>query len=170
MPASTFDVMDLVSKLGVGIITGSVAAIVTTKVALNKFYHEKWWEKKHAAYNQLIDNLFEINAIYKSAYNFYARCHKARLNHTPEPEDDFNWQRFYEVSAQVHRFYATAPISLSHHTRSLLADYFKKESDSDYSVYEEGYPDFVAYDDMANITQKLIDAIVLDAETELKFK
>lgn len=156
--------------LVVPITTGVVAAWFTASFALNRFYHEKWWEKKHSSYNQLIENLFEIKAIYIKANVFYERCYKAQRQNMPEPQGDFDWRRFYEVSAQIHRFYAIAPISLSHNTRLLLANFFKNESDSDYSVYEEGYPDFVAYDDMAKATQKLIDAIVLDAKTELKFK
>lgn len=157
-------------SLVVPIITGVAAAGFTAYLALRRFYKEKWWEKKHLSYNQLIDNLFEIKAIYKKANVFYERCYEAQRNNMPEPEGDFDWRRFYEVSAQIHRFYAIAPISLSSNTRLLLANFFKNESDSDYSVYEEGYPDFVAYDDMVKATQKLIDAIVLDAKTELKFK
>lgn len=45
MSASTFDIVDFFLKAGVGVITGTVAAIVTAKFALNRFYREKWWEK-----------------------------------------------------------------------------------------------------------------------------
>lgn len=44
----------------VPILTGVAAAWFTARFALNRFYHEKWWEKKHTAYSQLIDDLIEI--------------------------------------------------------------------------------------------------------------
>ncbi|WP_049012711.1 hypothetical protein, partial [Citrobacter freundii] len=63
-----------------------------------------------------------------------------------------------------------APISLSPLTRELLNKFFQDDSAAQHSVHEEGYPDFIAYYEMAKTTQNLIDAIVLDAEYELKFK
>ena len=154
----------------VPIFTGVAAAGFTAYFALNRFYHEKWWEKKHAAYNQLIDNLFEIKAIYNDAYDFGHRCYKANLRDEVEPEDTVNWGRFHEIMSQLHRFYVLAPISLSTSTRQLLSDFFKQDAASDYSVYEEGVQDFLAYGEMGRVTQKLIDSIVQDAEVELKFK
>lgn len=157
-------------SLVVPITTGVVAAGFTAFFALNRFYREKWWEKKHAAYNQLIDNLFEIKAIYSHASNFYEAEYKAAMYNKPQPKGSVDWDKFHQINAQLHRYYVLAPISLSHNTRELLNSLFKQDADSDYSVHEEGYPDFVAYNDMATATQKIIDAIVLDAEKELKFK
>ncbi|XTZ40125.1 hypothetical protein ACQYRI_09195 [Salmonella enterica] len=170
MTASTFDAVDFFSKAGVGIITGVVAAIVTAKVALSRFYHEKWWEKKHASYNQLIDKLFEIKAIYAYASDFYEAEYNASRDGTPPPKGAVNWKEFHQIKAQLHRFYVLAPISLSSNTRGLLNDFFRQDAEAGHSIYEEGYPDFIAYNDMALAAQKLIDTIVLDAEKELKFK
>lgn len=164
------DVGSFFLSLVVPIVTGVAAAGFTTYFALNRFYYEKWWEKKHAAYNQLIDNLFEIQSIYRYAHKFYEKCYQASMNNKPEPKGHVDWARFYEIQAQLHRFYALAPISLSNNTQTLLNNFFKKGADSEYSVYEEGYPNFIAYNEMALASQKLIDAIVHDAEAELKFK
>lgn len=157
-------------SLVVPITTGVVAAGFTAFFALNRFYREKWWEKKHAAYNQLIDKLFEIKAIYSHASDFYEAEYNAGMYDKPPPKGSVDWNTFHQIKAQLHRFYVLAPISLSNNTRDLLNSFFKQDADADQSVYEEGYPDFVAYNDMANATQQLIDAIVLDAEKELKFK
>lgn len=170
MSASTFDVVDFFSKAGIGVITGVVAAIVTAKVALNRFYHEKWWEKKHASYNQLIDILFEIKAIYDYASDYYEEVAESGRRLTAMPEGNVDWIRFRELKAQMHRFYALAPISLSPSSRRLLEEFFKEDIAMQHSVWEEGYPDFVAYNDMSVSTKKLIDAIVEDAKAELKFK
>lgn len=170
MTASSFDVVDFLSKAGVGVITGAIAAVVTAKVALNRFYHEKWWEKKHASYNQLIEILFEIKAIYNHASDYYDRVADSERNLTRMPEDEVDWVKYHELKAQLRRFYVLAPISLSPSSRSLLSQFFEKDAAVSQSVHEEGYPDFIAYNDMEKNTQNLIDAIVQDAEVELKFK
>lgn len=154
-----------VSLLG-PVIIGVAAAGFTAYFALNRFYHEKWWEKKHASYNQLIEKLFEIKGIYSLASDIYEAKHYDR----PYPKGEVDWAKFHEIKAQLHRFYVLSPISLGSNTRELLNEFFKQDADIEESVHEEGYPDFVAYNDMTRATQKLIDAIVLDAEKELKFK
>ncbi|ELY4094012.1 hypothetical protein SMY55_002537 [Cronobacter sakazakii] len=170
MAAGTFDLVDFLSKAGVGLITGVGAAIVTAKVALNRFYHEKWWEKKHSSYTELIDMLFEIKAIYSHASDFYQAQYEAMAHGKQQPKGSVDWDKFHQLNAQLQRAYVLTPISLSQNTRELLSKFFKKNAESEHSVYEEGYPDFIAYNDMTLVTQELIDAIVLDAGKELKFK
>ncbi|HDL7646051.1 TPA: hypothetical protein PXO92_002666 [Yersinia enterocolitica] len=152
--------------LVVPITIGAVAAGITAYLALNRFYREKWWEKKHASYNQLIEKLFEIKGIYSLASDFY----EAEHYDLPYPKGEVDWAKFHEIKAQLHRFYVLSPISLGSKSRELLNEFFKQDADIAESVHEEGYPDFLAYNDMTAATQKLIDAIVLDAEKELKFK
>ena len=156
--------------LVVRITTGIAAAWFTAKFALSRFYHEKWWEKKHAAYNQLIDILFEIKAMYDYASDYYEAVAERGRRLQPLPDGKVDWVRFRELNAQLHRFYVLAPISLSPLTRELLNKFFQDDAAAQHSVHEEGYPDFIAYYEMAKTTQNLIDAIVLDAEFELKFK
>lgn len=154
----------------VPVITGVVAAGFTAFFALNRLYKEKWWEKKHTAYNELIDKLFQIKAIYSHASDFYEAEYNSRTYGAPEPKGSVDWDTYYQLKAQLHRAYVLAPISFSQNTKELLSKFFKQGDESDYSVYEEGYPDFVAYNDMTSVTQDLIDAIVIDAEKELKFR
>lgn len=171
MPDTAFDMIDLCSKVAVGVITGAAAALLTARLALKRFYHEKWWEKKHAAYNQLIEKLFEIKAFYAYASDFYQEEYEYyQSDDSQRPSGTVDWHKFREITAQIHRFYALAPISLSINTRSLLRDFFKESADSDYKINEEGFPDFIAFSQMSDAVQKLIDAIVLDAKKELKFK
>ena len=156
--------------LVVPIVTGVVAAWFTASFALNRFYHEKWWEKKHSSYNQLIDNLFEIKAIYCHAYDWGKAEYEADWSGAPAPNGEVDWEKYHKLKAQLQRFYVLAPISLSYNTRLLLDDYFKKSEQSDYKVHEEGFPDFIASNEMSTTVQGLIDAIVIDAQSELRFK
>lgn len=60
-----FDWISLSVNSVVALITGSLAAIITSRIAMNKFYKEKWWERKSQSYNTLIDALIEMESIYK---------------------------------------------------------------------------------------------------------
>lgn len=170
MSVTPSDVGSYLLSLVVPICTGAIAAGVTAYFALNRFYYEKWWEKKHSSYNQLLDNLFEIKALYSSAASFYEQCYESNISPEEAPNGKVDWKRYFELHAQLRRSYALAPISLSKQTRELLAKFFKEDEETEHSVYNEGYPDFIAYQEMSEAAQKLIDAVVKDAEVELKFK
>lgn len=172
MAEDVFDLVDFMSKVGVGGVTGIIAAYFTAKVTLNRFYHEKWWEKKHAAYNQLVDMLIEMRLIYARASSHYQRVRESERNQNFVDSDDyqFDWSRFYDLNSQVRRSYVLAPISLSEDTKVLLTKYFEEDEQVGYSVHKESYPQEVAYGEMADVVEKLIDALVADAQKELKFR
>jgi hypothetical protein len=48
------------SALICGIAIAVVSAVVTVRLALHRFYSEKWWEKKLAAYVNVIEALFQV--------------------------------------------------------------------------------------------------------------
>lgn len=154
----------------VSIITGFTTAWYTAKIALEKFYHEKWWEKKHNAYNQVIENLFELKDIYENASVFYEMCYQENDGVSDKPDTPVDWNKFHLLKAKVQRSYVLAPISLSKNTRSLLKEYFDKDAEAERQMIEDGVHDFVAYHDMTRHIHIIIEAIVQDAESELNFK
>ena len=70
MSASPFDFYDLGSKIVVGIASGGSAAWVASKLALKKFYREKWRDKNYEAYLSLIDDLIYMRDLYAKLYSF----------------------------------------------------------------------------------------------------
>src|SRR5947209_3131310 len=48
------------SALICGVAITIVSALVTVRLALHRFYSEKWWEKKLAAYVTVIEALFQV--------------------------------------------------------------------------------------------------------------
>jgi len=56
--------IDIIIKIIPGIIiaifTSSVAAYLTAKWSLKKFYSEKWWERKENAYSDIINALYDL--------------------------------------------------------------------------------------------------------------
>ena len=154
----------------VPIVTGVAAAWFTARFALNRFYHEKWWEKKHTAYNQLVDDLIELKSLYGQAYYYAEEEYNAGKNDKPRKGRTVDWKRYHQLLRQVQRHYVLAPISLSQSTKELLSRLIEKDADIEHNVFVDGYPEFMAYSDMSGETQIIIDAIVMDAEKELKFR
>lgn len=65
---------DFAVKLFIGIIIAATSAWVTVRLSLARFRTEKWWEKKVASYEKVIEAFYNskqfssehLNAIYKS--------------------------------------------------------------------------------------------------------
>ena len=47
-------------KTSPGIITAILASYLTAKWSLQKFYSEKWWQRKENAYVEIIDALYDL--------------------------------------------------------------------------------------------------------------
>ncbi|HDU4096507.1 TPA: hypothetical protein RFN17_001788 [Klebsiella aerogenes] len=158
-------------SLIVPIATGVVAASFTTYLALKRFYREKWWEKKHSAYSQVIDNLFEVKEIYEYASIFYEHEWSASegVSHWSN-EGKVDWDKFHKTKAKIQRQYVLSPISLSSNSKNLLKFFFEADLEAERKVVEDGEYDFKVYEEMSRHIEKIIDAIVIDAEKELKFK
>ncbi len=52
--------METLANLGISIVGGAVAALITVWLSLHRFYQERWWEKKLAAYTAVIEALHNI--------------------------------------------------------------------------------------------------------------
>lgn len=167
MSTGAFDLVDILSKAGVGIITGVIAAIVTAKAALNRFYHEKSWEKKNQAYNDLVGNLFELKMFYR---DLKKRSFLERKGKVYADGDEIDWGLCENLQRAIQRQLALAPISLSKTTDDLVKQFFEDDQSQDWALYVEGMPSEVVYDEKVKLLQKVIDEITVDAKQELKFR
>jgi len=152
------------------IIIGVAAAGFTAYFALRRFYREKWWEKKHISYGQLIDILIEMKSIYATASNHYQRIYEAERRLQDVPDYHFDWSRFNDLKKELRRSFILAPISLSSHTKELLDDFFSLDASAQESIHMEGYPEQAAYGDMERDVEDIISLIVEDAKKELNFQ
>lgn len=152
------------------ITIGVVVAAFTANFALKRFHNEKWWEKKHKAYGDLVDILIEMQTIYVAASNHHERIYRAEQTLSEVPDYHFDWSRFSELKKQLRRSYVLAPISVSAATKEHLTRFFKVDADSEEMIWVDNYPEQVAYSEMADEVEKLINLIVDDAKYELSFK
>ena len=152
----------------VPIVTGVAAAWFTARFALNRFYHEKWWEKKHTSYSQLIDDLIEIKKIYSQAYGFFEITYNLGKGQK-RPKDYVEWSQLNRLYVNIRRHYALAQISLSKNSEGLLRNFFEQQDLLENNLIMGTMPEFEAYHQMIGETERLIKSIVIDAGRELKF-
>lgn len=167
MSASTFDVVDFFSKAGVGVITGAVAAIVTAKVALNRFYYEKWWERKSSAYNQLIDNLFELQILHREVI---INLRLERMIGEVEPLNEGVMERWTELEISIKRALVFSPITLSEKTTDHIKKYLDQTVTRNARLYRHKGETDKVYTRDAEVLNDVIDKVVKDAKEELKYK
>ncbi|CAM6272050.1 hypothetical protein [Citrobacter portucalensis] len=157
-------------SLVVPVATGVVAAWFTARFALGRFYHEKWWDKKHSAYNELIDNLYELRDFFRSASLIVDQEQHHMVRAKIRDEEKLNWARYYELYSILRKRAVLSPITLGAETQMMLEEFFKTTADKNQQVYQEGWPREIAYEEMSVAMDKIINAVVADAKTELRFK
>jgi hypothetical protein len=54
------DWIDMATKISIGVVTGLFVAYGTAKYALNRFYTEKWWEKRLNAFLEVTEHAYKI--------------------------------------------------------------------------------------------------------------
>lgn len=79
------EIMDIVSKIIIPVIVALLAAHFSTRFALDKFYKEKWWEKRLESFTEIINIAYRI----KMANRYFVELEHAKeaipnqnLNHT----------------------------------------------------------------------------------------
>ncbi|EMV5801207.1 hypothetical protein AACM93_003821, partial [Escherichia coli] len=85
---TTLDLTDVLSKFFVPLLVAALAAYFSTKFALNKFYKEKWWEKRLEAFTEIINIAYRI----KMSNDYFLRCEYAQMEpgesrFKPHPKD-----------------------------------------------------------------------------------
>lgn len=148
---------------------GAAAAFITAWLTLRRTYKEKWWEKKHSAYNELVDRLLELQDFYRKASRFYEAEHDALRLGKEEPEDRNDWDRFSELRIAVKRFSILSPIKLSVETQLRLKKFIELTNLKNDQVYYDGWPRQIAYRELAEELDSVIEDIVSDASKELHF-
>lgn len=157
--------MSLVTPISIG----AAAAFITTRLTLNRTYKEKWWEKKHAAYNDLVDRLLELQDFYKKASRHFEEEHKALCIGKDDPEDRNDWARYSELTIVIRRFSVLSPMKLSIETQLRLKKFIEDTANKNDQIHYEGWPRQIAYRELAEELDSVIEDIVYDASQELHF-
>lgn len=165
MSASAFDFYDLGSKIIVGIVSGGFAAWIASKLALRKFYREKWWDKNYETYISLIDDLIYMRDSYEKISSFEEEEYHGYAKGENRPEID--WEKMSLIRKRMERHLYTAALTISSSTSKSIKEFSRQTISIDKQVDEGDMPVFVAYGDLSIIAEELLEKVINDARENL---
>lgn len=162
---------DLISKILVGVASGLAVAFYTARYTLNKFYTEKWWEKKYENYSQLLANLYSLKLIYENSLNdaweIEHYCAVGQERGDTEPVATADWSGYNSLMSELRRSLIMSPLLFSNNTKPKIENFFSAKAEVDREVIQQNYPDYLAYDDTLSSMNQLIQEIITEAQVEL---
>ena len=165
--------MNYIYQLVIGLASGAFGAWVATLFALKRFYSEKWWEKRAAAFIELTDAIYQR----KTIQEYYSELREFQRD---GPEEYPNFVKLtdeqldsFELAANramilITKYSQVGPLLITETASKLLQDYLKEERKVDYEVHFKGLPTDEAEDHLLSMTQTLFENILTTSKKELK--
>ncbi len=111
---------DILPTLTVVVVT----SILTVRLALRRFYKEKWWEKKHETYTHLLETIYHLK-------NYAAQHYEDQIS--PDCMTEEKRQELTRDMNKFHREFAKlrdlASFHLSDEAVAILDEYQKKTTE-----------------------------------------
>lgn len=174
MPMQTsLGIIDILSKFIVPLLVAALAAYFSTKFALNKFYKEKWWEKRLEAFTEIINIAYRI----KMSNDYFLSCEYAQMEpgdsrfkpHPKEIEEKLRAEYWLDLQ-ELERIAQLADFTLTTTVKNMLDSYVNSRK----KVMDDWYDDAIESIDASikdlKLSEKLLSDLVNEAKRELKIK
>lgn len=170
MAGTAFDYTPLITQLVIGLATGSLAAFLTAKFALGRFYKEKWWEKRAIAFNELVNTVYKIKETYSKAlsyeYESLTEFHDGDNSASEEPQID--WKEIARLEVELEKISEISALTLTVQVSEMLTDFNKIRKKADREARAGEISSVDAYDTIAKESNKLLVKLINHARNELK--
>ncbi len=162
---------DFISKVLVGSLSGLIIAYFTARYALDRFYREKWWDKRASLYVQLVESIY---AIKKASIHWYEE-EISKKSGFSERSFEFNAEQIKALEAEhdkavidLMRISDLSPLLLNEKCKELIESYLEQRT----NLQSQFDYDAIAIDDavsesLDNIVA-LLDSIMIEARKELR--
>ncbi|EEC1173276.1 hypothetical protein KHA76_001806 [Salmonella enterica subsp. houtenae serovar 44:z36,[z38]:-] len=167
---SAVDWVDIGSKVSVGLITGLVTGLIvaycTAQYALNRFYKEKWWEKRLTAFLELTEYVYKV----KRADDYWVAVMESKMFEDESfislPEEEIKKLREEQSLAmkEIIRISHLASFTLSHKASELLTTYITEYD----KIYPSWWVDEITDDEATIKSSEIIDALFNELLTEAR--
>ncbi|MGG7787198.1 hypothetical protein PGN52_10385 [Klebsiella aerogenes] len=172
MPMQTsLGIIDILSKFIVPLLVAALAAYFSTKFALNKFYKEKWWEKRLEAFTEIINIAYRI----KMSNDYFLSCEYAQMEpgdskfkaHPKEIEEKLRAEYWLDLQ-ELERIAQLADFTLTSKVKSILDVYVSDRRKIENDYYEDAIESLEVSEQDFKLSKKLLSDLVLEAKNELK--
>jgi len=114
-------VLDSIKILLIGVGISGITAWITVKLALRRFYTEKWWERKAQAYSEIIGSLARMRM-------YFSRWGEELIEHrVMSREEKEKFEKEYRLAREViGNAVAVGSFVISEKTADLLEAFLKQ--------------------------------------------
>lgn len=162
---------DFISKVLVGSLSGLIIAYFTARYALDRFYREKWWDKRASLYVQLVESIYAI----KKASIYWYEEEISKRSGFSERSFELNAEEIKVLEAEhdkavidLMRISDLSPLLLNEKCKKLIESYLEQRTNLrnrfDYEAIEI---DDAVSESLDNIVT-LLDSIMTEARKELR--
>lgn len=163
MAGTTFDYTPLITQLAIGLATGSIAAFLTAKFALGRFYKEKWWEKRALAFDKLVSSVYELKSVYQRELDAFYEFHDEGKD-----SESVDWNKVQQIHNDFEKLSHTGPLTLTTYAADLLKAYNKKINEINHEAIVNDLDPPTAYSVIVDETNHLLEKLIEHAKSELK--
>ncbi|HHN8321240.1 hypothetical protein H9I30_09160 [Morganella morganii] len=154
------------SSLLISIVVGLTVAFFTAKYALTRFYKEKWWEKKLAAFLEVTEHICKIK---RSEDYWLAKAESERYDDSsfqelsPEGEEELRAEYSSGIK-ELTRISYLSSFTLSQKASILLREYIDEHD----KIYPSWWEDEIDNIQASRMSQELINKLLVDILPEAK--
>ncbi|HBL4694222.1 TPA: hypothetical protein LRL12_000388 [Citrobacter freundii] len=169
---TTLDLTDVLSKFVVPVLVAALAAYFSTKFALNKFYKEKWWEKRLEAFTDIINLTYRL----KMANDYFLNCEYAKRgieeDFKPHPKgiEDQLTSEYWIDQQNLERIAQLADFTLTANARKILEDYLAAREKTLQDWRDDAIDSLEGAERDYALSKQLLEKLVVEAKKELKIK
>lgn len=150
--------MDAVFQILVGIVIATVSSVITVRLSRHQFRSERWWEKKVAAYERVIDAFHDSK---KFSSEHLEAAYKAR--ELPKEREDELRKRAGQAGDEIKRASDIGSFLLSAEALKILARY---EAEAETLSKCETWYEYLDAD--WSLTDRYMKEFIAEAHKDLK--
>ncbi|NWA70833.1 hypothetical protein HX775_02735 [Serratia proteamaculans] len=166
--------MSILTTVGISFFT----AWITMRLALHRFYREKWWDKKATAYLELIDVLYDFKEDYGTMQDH--EFSKGFSNNNGEPYDSKDtlssedeaiiWKRISITRGKLEKLKGLGPLIYTEIALEKISEFIKRDYEVSQMAHGDEIDNFDAYGEIRKSAEDLYKEFKVIAEFELKLK
>ncbi|MDU3074928.1 MAG: hypothetical protein E7B29_01145 [Mixta calida] len=170
MAGAGFDYTPLITQLAIGLATGSLAAFLTAKFALGRFYKEKWWEKRAIAFNELVNTVYKIKETYTKAlsYEYESLTEFHDDNNSAPEEPQIDWKEIAKLEVELEKISDISALTLTVQVSEMLSNFNEIRKKAHREARAGDISSVDAYETIAKQSNQLLIDLIKHARNELK--
>jgi hypothetical protein len=160
----------------VSALTSVVIAWLTMRLALHRFYREKWWDKRATAYLELIDVLYYFKKDYEVVYNsafaerFLDQDDSLQFDILSDEKEKEYWARIGETHEKLSKIMELGPLIFTEAALEKLAVFDERGDEVARAVNDDEFDKYEAYQEISGSADNLYEDFKSIALVELKLK